>query len=170
MDRSTLASPAKERKGLLLVSLQPISAMEWAPTVKGLSASTTAPRWRICQYSYVNQFWGKRKISFFCQQNFKWYIRPKLLSYLQGSPAKISFFWQTYLKHVAWRLKMLSTIWLTSVSSCSSNLFYISATNRFFPLCCNACLLAHRHLRNCFSASLVTKPSKMLEDNLCSEA
>lgn len=71
MNRSTLANPAGECKGLLLILLQPIAAAEQAPTVKGLSASTTAPSWRICQYSYVNQFGGKREISFFCQQNFK---------------------------------------------------------------------------------------------------
>lgn len=44
MDGSSLANPAEERKGLLLAFLQPIAAMERAPTVKGLSASTTAPR------------------------------------------------------------------------------------------------------------------------------
>lgn len=44
MDGSTLANPAEESKGLLLVPLPPIAAMKRAPTVKGLSASTTAPR------------------------------------------------------------------------------------------------------------------------------
>lgn len=43
-------------------SLQPIAVMERAPTATGLSASTTAPRWRICLYSYVNQFWERGKI------------------------------------------------------------------------------------------------------------
>lgn len=44
MDGSTLANPAEERKGLLLGSFQPIAAVERAPTVKELPASTTAPR------------------------------------------------------------------------------------------------------------------------------